>query len=101
MTAEAIFKMKELLPPPPYEERHKYFPLMCRDIVKELPKEESELFFALVGHQVDVLKVGPANDDILGRIKYEAAIIGFIHWLAETRPMILINLLSFWVKVVL
>ena len=101
MTAQAILKMKELLPPPPYAERHKYFPLMCRDIVKELPKEESELFFALVGHQVDVLKVGPANDDILSRIKYEAAIIGFTHWLAETRPMVLINLSSFWVKVVL
>lgn len=101
ITARAILKMKEILPPLPYAFRHNYFPFLCRDIVKELPKEDSELFFALVGHQVDVLKVGPENEDILSRIKYEAAIIGFTHWLAENRPMVLEGLLSFWVNVVL
>ena len=101
ITARAILRMKEILPPLPHAYRHSYIPFFCRDIVKELPKEESELFFALVGHQVDVLKVGSANDDILSQIKYEAAIIGFTHWLAENRFMFLVNLLSFWVKVVL
>jgi hypothetical protein len=69
--------------------------------VKELPKEESELFFALVGYQVDVFRIGPISDDILGRIKYEAAIIGFTHWLAENRSKVLTDLLSWWVNVVL
>ena len=101
MTARAIFAMKEILPPLPIIHRHMYFPFLCRDIVKELPTEESELFFALVGYQVDVLKVGPISDDVLGRIKYEAAIIGFTHWLAENRAKVLTDLLSFWVKVVL
>jgi hypothetical protein len=101
MTARAILAMKEILPPLPIIYRHMYFPFLCRDIVKELPKEESELFFALVGYQVDVLKVGPISDDILGQIKYEAAIIGFTHWLAENRAKVLTDLLSFWVKVVL
>ena len=78
-----------------------YFPFLCRDIVKELPKEESELFFALVGYQVDVFKIGPLTDDILGRIKYEAAIIGFTHWLAENRAKVLTDILSFWVKILL
>jgi hypothetical protein len=93
--------MKEILPPLSIIYRHMYFPFQCRDIVKELPKEESELFFALVGYQVDMLKVGPIGDDILGRIKYEAAIIGFTHWVAENRAKVLTDLLSFWVKVVL
>ena len=101
MTARAILAMKEILPPLPVVSRHMYFPFLCRDIVKELPKEESELFFALVGYQVDVLKIGPITDDILGRIKYEAAIIGFTHWLAENRAKVLTDLLSSWVKVVL
>ena len=101
MTARAILAMKEILPPLPRAFRDVYFSFLCRDIVKELPKEESELFFALVGYQVDVLKIGPISDDILGRIKYEAAIIGFTHWLAENRAMVLIDLLSPWVKVVL
>jgi hypothetical protein len=101
MTARAIVKMKEILPPLPIVSRHRYFPFLCRNIVKQLPKEESELFFALAGHQVDLLKVGPANDDIFSRIKYEAAIIGFTHWLAENRVMVLLDLLSSWVEVVL
>ncbi|KIM47161.1 hypothetical protein M413DRAFT_422925 [Hebeloma cylindrosporum] len=101
MTARAIHAMKEHLPPLPIIHRHMYFPFLCRDIVKELPKEESELFFALVGYRVDLFKVGPMSDDILGRIKYEAAIIGFAHWLAENRAKVLSDLLSFWVKVVL
>ena len=41
----AILAMKETLPPLPIVLRHMYFPFLCRDIVKELPKEESELFF--------------------------------------------------------
>jgi hypothetical protein len=54
-----------------------------------------------VGHQFEVL-IGPnAGDDMLSRIKYEAAIIGFTHWLAENRAKVLTDLLSFWVKVVL
>ena len=101
MTARAIFAMKEILPPLPIIFRHMYFPSSCRDIVKQLSKEESELFFALVGHQVDVLKVGPISDDIMGRIKYEAAIIGFTHWLAENRVKVLTDLLSSRVKIVL
>ena len=101
MTARAILAMKRNLPPLPIIFRHMYFPFLCRDIVKELPKEESELFFALVGYQVDVLKIGPISDDRLGRIKYEAAIIGFTHWLAENRAQVLTDLLSPWVKVVL
>jgi hypothetical protein len=101
MTARVIFRMKEILPPRPIMFRNMYFPFLCRDIVKELPKEESEIFFALVGHQFEVL-IGPnAGDDMLSRIKYEAAIIGFTHWLAENRFMVLKDLLSFWVKVVL
>lgn len=101
MTALAIFAMKDILPPLPIAHRYMYFPSLCRDIVKQLSKEESELFFTLVGHQVDVLKVGPISDDILGRIKYEAAIIGFTHWLAENRVKVLTDLLSSQVKVVL
>ena len=101
MTAQAIIKMKEILPPLPLASRAMYFPTLCRGIVKELPKEESELFFALVGHQVDVFKIGPQSNDILGRIKYEAAIIGFTHWFAENRPWVLLDLLSFWVQVLL
>jgi hypothetical protein len=101
MTARAIFRMKEILPPLPLIHRHSYFPFLCRDIVKELPKAESEIFFALVGHQFDVLEVGPAGVDMLSRIEYEAAIIGFTHWLAENRVTVLNDLLSFWVKVVL
>ena len=101
MTARAILAMKEILPPLPKIFRHMYFPFLCRDIVKELPKEESELFFALIGHQVDVFKIGPITDDMLGRIKYEAAIIGFTHWFAENRAKVLTDLLSFWVKILL
>lgn len=101
MTARAILAMKKILPPLPIISRHMYFPFLCRDIVKELPKEESELFFALVGYQVDVLKIGPISEDILGRIKYEAAIIGFTHWLAENRTKVLTDLLSPWIEVVL
>jgi hypothetical protein len=89
MTARAIFEMQEILPPLPLNFRGRYIPSLCRGIVKELPKEESEIFFALVGYQVDVLKVGPGGKDILDRIKYEAAIIGFTHWLAENRPWVL------------
>ena len=101
MTGQAIFKMTEILPTLPPGFRNMYFPIFCRGLVKELPKEESELFFALVGHRVDVFKIGPHGNDILSRIKYEAAIIGFTHWLAENRPWVLFDLLSFWVKVVL
>ncbi len=102
MTARAIHKMiKQILPPLPHTHRNRFFPFISRDIVKELPKEESELFFALVGHQVDLLKVGPSGNDVLSRIKYEAAIIGFTHWLAENRPLVLGGLLLFWAKVLL
>jgi len=99
MTARAVIKMQEILPPVPLEFRGWYTPSLCQGIVKELPKEESDIFFALVGHQVDVFKVGPGGNDILNQIKYEAAIIGFTHWLAENEPWMLTHLLSFWVNV--
>lgn len=97
MTALAILKMQEILPPRP---RGIYIPRLRLGIVEELPREESELFFALVGYQVDMFKIGPSGDDIQSRIKYEAAIIGFTHWLAEYRPLVLTHLLSFWVNVI-
>lgn len=84
MTSRLILKMQEVLPPPPIFFRGRYF-LADSDIVKVLPEEESEVFFTLVGYQVDVLEVGPVGNDTLSRIKYEAAIIGFIHWLAENQ----------------
>ncbi|KAF5309394.1 hypothetical protein D9619_012311 [Psilocybe cf. subviscida] len=89
ITARAIVKMKTLLPPPPVINRHMHFPFLSRKIVKTLPKADSELFFALVGYQVDVLEVGTGGTDVVGQIKYEAAIIGFAHWLAENRPSFL------------
>jgi hypothetical protein len=46
--------MKEILLP----HRHSYYPFLFRDIVKGLPNEESEPFFALVHHQVTCLKLG-------------------------------------------
>jgi hypothetical protein len=33
-----------------------------------LPKEESELFFALVGYQVDMLGVGKRTNDLLANM---------------------------------
>ncbi|KAF8959800.1 hypothetical protein BDZ97DRAFT_1704757 [Flammula alnicola] len=98
MTARAILKMKEILPPPPLPHRRRHFQSPYT-LVEKLPKEESELFFALIGYQVDVLGVGPTNSDITNRIKYEAAIIGFTHWLCEHHRFLLFNRLFPWMDV--
>ncbi|KAF8959794.1 hypothetical protein BDZ97DRAFT_1704752 [Flammula alnicola] len=98
MTARAILKMKEILPPPPVHHRGRYF-RSSYTLVQKLPKEESELFFALIGYQVDVLGVGPTNSDLASRIKYEAAIIGFTYWLCEYHDVLLFDRLSPWMIV--
>ncbi|KAF8956861.1 hypothetical protein BDZ97DRAFT_1925028 [Flammula alnicola] len=99
MAARAILKMKEILPPPPIHHRGRYFQSL-NTLVKRLPKEESELFFALIGYhwQVDVLGVGPTNSDLASRIKYEAAIIGFTHWLSEHHNFLLFERLFPWMN---
>jgi hypothetical protein len=94
---DAISKLKSFLDPP-------CLPLMnnlSSSITETLPKEESELFFALVGHQVDILDVGRYTNDLLGNIIYEAAIIGVTHWLAENRYDVLRDLLYPWMKIVI
>jgi hypothetical protein len=70
-------------------------------ITETLPREESELFFALVGHQVDKLNVGRYTNDLLGNIIYEAAIIGVTHWLAKNRYDVLRDLLYPWMNIVI
>jgi hypothetical protein len=68
-------------------------------LVEGLPKEESELFFALVGCQVDRLGVGKQTNDLLADIIYDSAIIGITHWLAENRGDILYEYLYPWISV--
>jgi len=67
--------------------------------VENLPKEESELFFALVGHQVDILGVGQRSNDLLANIIYDAAIVGITHWLADNRNDVLSEYLYPWMSV--
>ncbi|KIM39489.1 hypothetical protein M413DRAFT_446987 [Hebeloma cylindrosporum] len=62
-------------------------------------KEESELFFALVGYKVDMLGVGTRTNDLLANIIYEAAIIGITHWLADNRSDVLSEYLYPWMSV--
>ena len=85
MTARAVLAMKEIFPLLPIKFRQMYFqvPFLCRDLVKDLPKEESELFRSFHVGWLSRRCIKPISDDILGRIKYEAVIIGFTHWLAE------------------
>lgn len=92
----AIFKLKSFLDPPCLP----FISNLSSRITETLPREESELFFALVGHQVDILDVGRYTNDLLGNIIYEAAIIGVTHWLAENRCDILRDLLYPWMKIV-
>ena len=96
--ADAISKLKLFLDPP-------YLPFQKQNssrITETLPKEESELFFALVGYQMDKLNVGRCTtNDFLGNIIYEAAIIGMTYWLAENRYDVLIDLLYPWMTVVI
>jgi len=94
---DAISKLKSFLDPP-------CLPIMSNlssRITETLPREESELFFALVGYQVDKLDVGRYTNDFLGNIVYEAAIIGVTHWLAKNRYDILRDLLYPWMKIVI
>ena len=94
---DAISKLKSFLDPPclPFVYN------LSSSITETLPREESELFFALVGHQVDKLDVGRYTNDLLGNIIYEAAIIGATHWLAENRYDVLRDLLYPWMKIVI
>ncbi|KAF4610670.1 hypothetical protein D9613_007315 [Agrocybe pediades] len=63
-----------------------------RELVPSLSNEESEIFFATVGHQVDQLEVGRQSHDVLANIIYEASIIGITYWLANQRPDVLYDL---------
>ncbi|KAF8159165.1 hypothetical protein B0H34DRAFT_806871 [Crassisporium funariophilum] len=85
---EATTKLKQVLDPPLLPNPQK------RDtrVLEKLPRQESELFFALVGYQVDLLNVGRHTNDLLGNIIYEAAIVGVLWWLAENRHDVLVDL---------
>ncbi|KAF5316372.1 hypothetical protein D9619_006874 [Psilocybe cf. subviscida] len=58
-------------------------------LIESLSKEDSDLFFARFGAEVDKLDVGEYTNDLLGNIVYEAAMIGIAQWMAETRPDVL------------
>ena len=94
---DAISKLKSFLDPPCLPSISN----LSSRITETLPREESELFFALVGHQVDKLNVGRYTNDLLGNIIYEAAIIGVTHWLAENRYDVLRDLLYPWMRIVI
>lgn len=68
-------------------------------IVETLSQEESELFFAIIGHLVDQLHVGSHSNDLLANIIYESAIIGVTEWLVRERTDVL-DLLLPWVSIV-
>jgi len=68
-------------------------------LVETLPKEESELFFAFIGHLVDQLEVGSYSNDLLANIIYEAAIVGVTQWLVTERYDFLEDLLFPWVSI--
>ncbi|KAF8798613.1 hypothetical protein BYT27DRAFT_7236712 [Phlegmacium glaucopus] len=95
---DATSKLKSFLDPPclPCISN-----LSSNRITETLAREESELFFALVGYQVEKLDVGRYTNDLLGNIIYEAAMIGVTHWLAENRYDILSDLLYPWMKIVI
>jgi len=69
-------------------------------LIQSLPNDESEIFFATVGHLVDQLEVGRNSNDLLANIIYEASIIGVAYWLAEHRPDVLHELTSPFIRVV-
>lgn len=68
-------------------------------LVENLPNEESELFFSLVGYQVDMVGVGKRTNDLLANMIYDAAIIGITHWLADNRNDVLSEYLYPWMSV--
>ncbi|KAJ3505447.1 hypothetical protein NLJ89_g7410 [Agrocybe chaxingu] len=69
------------------------------ELVETLPREESELFFSLIGHLVDQLDVGRHSNDILANLIYEAGIIAVALWLTKERPDVLVDLLHPWVSI--
>ncbi|KAF8894226.1 hypothetical protein CPB84DRAFT_1783030 [Gymnopilus junonius] len=74
-------------------------PSTPRTLVKTLPKEESKIFFALLGHQIDLSGIAAQSHDVLGTIIYEAAVIGMAYWLSSNRPDVLVDLLTPWVTI--
>jgi hypothetical protein len=98
MVKEGISKLKHLLDPPlprfPRNPRSS-----SRKLVEALPRSDSEVFFSLVGYQVDQTGIAQHSNDILANVIYEAATIGITHWLAEHRPDVLTDLLSPWITV--
>lgn len=93
---QGVYRFKRILDPPIPS-----FQIPSRNptLVETLPKEESELFFALVGHQVDRLGVGKRTNDLLANIIYDAAVIGITHWLADNRNDVLSEYLYPWMSV--
>ncbi|KAJ3505450.1 hypothetical protein NLJ89_g7409 [Agrocybe chaxingu] len=91
MQDAAVSRLRLLLDPPlpaidiPQESQAK--------IAETLPKEESELFFSLVGHMIDQLEVGRYSNDLLANLIYEASIVGVTRWLAKERKDVLFDLL--------
>ncbi|KAF8962428.1 hypothetical protein BDZ97DRAFT_1732982 [Flammula alnicola] len=98
ISKEGISKLRYLLDPP--------LPSFgttssaSKTIVETLPKDDSNLFFSLLGHQVDQLRVGRLSNDLLANLIYEAAMIGITHWLAEMRPDVLTDLLYPWITII-
>ncbi len=68
-------------------------------LVESLSQSESEIFFALVGYQVDQTGVGSHSNDGLANMIYEAATIGIAQWLLESRPDVLAELVSPWIVI--
>ena len=91
------FRNLYLDPPLPMIESPRMSP-HCR-LVEGLSQSESEIFFALVGYQVDQTGVGSHSNDGLANMIYEAATIGIAQWLVECRPDVLAELLSPWIVV--
>ncbi|KAF9473142.1 hypothetical protein BDN70DRAFT_886139 [Pholiota conissans] len=92
-----IMRLRRLLDPPlqpifPHSHSGR------RKLVETLSKADSEVFFALIGYQVDQTGIGSHSNDILANVIYEAATLGITHWLAERRPDVIEDLLSPWVN---
>jgi len=95
---QGVYQFRRILDPPlPSFKTQDRIPTL----VETLPKEESELFFALVGYQIDMLGVGKRTNDLLANIIYEAAIIGITHWLANNRNDVLYEYLYPWMSITL
>uniref|UniRef100_A0A8H8CID3 Uncharacterized protein n=1 Tax=Psilocybe cubensis TaxID=181762 RepID=A0A8H8CID3_PSICU len=97
---EAVQALRHILDPPLLPCAKSDSSLSPRNIVETLPNDESELFFSLVGHQMNHLQVGKYTNDILANIIYEASIIGVTHWIANNRPDVLFELVGNWATVV-